>query len=217
MMSVTKSLIIVGGGGFSREVIWLARVCNKEWRIEGILDDSASLQGQNFCEVPIIGTIDDCLKFSDAYFIVAVGTPRTRKTIISRMESKNKVRFATLIHPSVQMSDYVEVGEGCIVTAGCILTTQIRLGKHTIVNLANTIGHDVSIGDYCTLAPQVAISGHVTLGDGVEVGTGTVLIQGISVGSGAFIGAGSVVSKDVPENIFAVGLPARQIKTLETF
>lgn len=216
-MLAKKKLIIIGGGGFSREVIWLAKECNKEWQIEGILDDNASLRGQKFCEIPVIGAVEDHLKFHDAYFIVAVGTPRTRKAIIARIESKNKVKFATLIHPSVQMSDYVEVGEGCIIAAGCILTTQISLGKHTIVNLACTVGHDVSIGDYCTLAPQVAISGNVVLGDGVEIGTGGVLIQGLSVGSGAFIGAGSVASKDIPDNTFAVGLPARHLKTLEAF
>lgn len=216
-MSVRKSLIIIGGGGFAREVIWLANDCSDEWQIVGILDDNVTLQGKTFCEIPVIGMVNDCSKFPDAYFIVAVGTPRTRKSIVSRIASIDKIRYATLIHPSVMMSKYVEVGEGCIITAGVILTTNIKLGKHTIVNLACTIGHDVMTGDFCTLAPQAAVSGNVNIGSGVELGTGAILIQGLLIATGSFIGAGSIVTKDISENFFAAGSPARQIKTLEEF
>ncbi len=216
-MTKTNKLIIVGGGGFSREVIWLARECSEKWDIIGILDDNPSMCGQMFCGIKVLGSIADCANYPDDSFVVAVGTPRTRRAIVNRMISSGSVRFATLIHNSVLKSDYVEIGEGSIITAGCILTTQITLGQHSIINLACTIGHDVVAGDFCNLAPQVAVSGNVTFGHGVEVGTGSTIIQGISLGQGSFVGAGAVVSKDVPPNVLVVGCPARQIKTLEAF
>lgn len=216
-MSVRKSLIIIGGGGFAREVIWLVKNCSDEWQIEGILDDNSALQGQIFCEIPVIGVVNDCSKYPYAYFIVAVGTTRTRKSIVSRMLSIGEVRYATLIHPSVMMSKYVEIGEGSILTAGVILTTNITLGKHNIVNLACTIGHDVMTGDFCTFAPQASVSGNVNIGSGVELGTGAIVIQGVEIATGSFIGAGSIVSKDISENVFAAGSPARQIKSMEKF
>ena len=216
-MTKNNKLIIVGGGGFSREVIWLARECSDKWDITGILDDNPAMLGQMFCGIQVIGTIADCINYPDASFVVAVGSPRTRRAIVDKMQSYGDVIFATLIHTSVFKSDYVEIGAGSIITAGCILTTQITLGKHTIVNLACTVGHDVITGDYCTFAPMIAVSGNVTFGDGVEVGTGSSIIQGLSLGQGSFIGAGAVVSKDIPPNVLAVGCPARQIKTLEAF
>ncbi|MFZ2950305.1 MAG: acetyltransferase [Desulfuromonadaceae bacterium] len=216
-MKKSYNLIIVGGGGFSREVIWLARECSEKWDIIGILDDNPAMLGQTFCGIQVLGNIADCIQYADANFVVAVGSPRTRRTIVNRMQSYGDISFATLIHTSVLKSDYVEIGAGSIITAGCILTTQITLGRHSIVNLACTIGHDVEAGDFCTLAPQVAVSGNVIFGDGVEVGTGSTIIQGLSLGQGSFVGAGAVVSKNISSNVMAVGCPARQVKTLEEF
>lgn len=216
-MFVKKPLIIVCGGGLAREVIWLARECSDEWEVVGVLDDTPALQGTELCDVPVLGNINEWQLFDDAYFVVALGSPRSRKSIVEKMESQGKVPFGTLIHPSVNYSQYVSFGEGCIITAGCILTTQITLGRHCICNLSSTVGHDVTFGDYVTIAPQVAISGNVNLYSGVEIGTGAVLIEKLTVGSGSLVGAGSVLTKPVPENVIVVGAPARQIKTLPSF
>jgi sugar O-acyltransferase (sialic acid O-acetyltransferase NeuD family) len=216
-MSEKKSLIIVCGGGFSREVIWLARECCDEWNVIGVLDDTPALQGTKLSDVPVLGCIDEWQRFNDASFVVALGSPRYRKSIVDRMELKGKVSFVTLIHPSVKYSQYVSISEGCIITAGCVLTTQITLGRHCICNLSSTVGHDVTFGDFVTIAPQVAISGNVCLGSGAEIGTGAVLIEKLSVGSGGFVGAGAVVTKSVAENTLVVGAPAREIKKLPPF
>lgn len=216
-ITAKKSLIIVGGGGFCHEVIWLAGECNSLWEVKGILDDSPEMQGKSYRNVPVLGTVMDWDKFKDSWFILAIGSPRTRKKIVEKMLSKGDVNFASLIHPSVLMSDSVTIGKGSIVTAGCVITTDITLGMHTIVNLLTSIGHDFMAGDYCTIAPHVAVSGHVTLGSGVEIGTGAVLIQGLTFGTGSFIGAGAVVTKDIPENVLAVGCPAKQVKDLDVF
>jgi len=216
-MSTADKLIIVGGGGFSREVVWLARECSEKWDIVGILDDNPAMHSQTMCDVRVLGPIADCVNYPETRFVVAVGSPRTRKAIVNRMMSYGDIRFATLVHASVQKSKYVEMGAGSIVTAGCILTTQITLGCHTIINLACTIGHDVVAGDFCTFAPRAVVSGNVSFGDGVEVGTGSTIVQGLSFGQGSFVGAGAVVSKDIAPNVLAVGCPARQMKTLEEF
>jgi sugar O-acyltransferase (sialic acid O-acetyltransferase NeuD family) len=216
-MSEKKPLIIICGGGFAREVIWLARECSSEWDVVGVLDDTPTLQGTEVCDVPVLGNIDEWQRFSNAFFVVALGSPRSRKSIVERMELQGKVPFGTLIHPSVRYSQYVSFSEGCIITAGCILSTQIALGRHCICNLSSTVGHDVTFGDYVTIAPQVAISGNITLGNGVEIGTGAVLVEKLSVGIGGFVGAGAVVTKPVFENALAVGAPARQLKTLPPF
>lgn len=216
-MDNKKSLIIICGGGCARDVIWLARGCSDQWRLDGILDDTEANQGQHICDLPVLGKIDEWQKFADSWFVVAIGSPRLRKSIVSRMEKAGRVNFATLIHPSVMHSQYVMLGEGSIVSQGCILTTQVVIGRHCLINIGCTISHDALFGDFCTLAPQVTVSGNVTLGDGVELGAGAVLIEKLTVGAGSFAGAGAVVVKDVPENVLCVGVPARNVKSLGLF
>lgn len=216
-MSLPKKLIIVCAGGFAREVHWLASECSKEWCIAGFLDDTESLQGTTICDTPVLGKIEEWSKFTNASFVVAIGSPRHRKCIVEKMELSGKVKFATLIHPSVKYSKYVQFGEGTIVTAGCIITTQVSIARHCIINLACTVGHDVILDDFCTLAPQCIISGNVELAAGVEIGTGATIVEKIKIGTGCFIGATSIITKNSSPNCCLVGSPARHIKTMEPF
>jgi acetyltransferase-like isoleucine patch superfamily enzyme len=106
------------------------------------------------------------------------------------------------------------VGEGSVLCAGTVLTTQIRIGAHVNLNLNCTIGHDTVIEDFCNLSPGVNISGSVHLEEGVDIGTGAAVVPGRRVGRGSTVGAGAVVTSDVPPLSLAVGVPARVIKTL---
>ena len=90
----------------------------------------------------------------------------------------------------------------------------------------------VKIGDNCQMAPNVAIytAGHplhpvsrnsmyeygisVTIGDNVWIGGNTVIMPGVHIGSNTVIGAGSVVTKDIPDWVVAVGNPCRVIKQI---
>ena len=124
-------------------------------------------------------------------------------------------RFAKAFHPTAVASRYVEYGEGSIVTAAVILTNRIRVGRHVILNLDATVGHDCVLEDFVTIAPGVHISGNVHIGEGTDVGTGTVVIPGVRIGRWSVVGAGAVVTKDLPDNCTAVGVPAKVVKTRE--
>jgi len=210
-------LIIVGAGGLGREVAWLARCLPEQWEPTGFLDDSEELQGELICDLPVLGRISDWWRFTDQWFIVAVGSPRTRKRIVEGIHGNGPARFATLVHPSVQCSEFVTIGEGSILCAGSVLTTQVLIGRHCLVNLGAKVGHDVSIGDYCTLSPQATICGNVSVARGAEIGSGAVAVPGVTIGEGSALCAGSVVTKPIAPNILAAGSPARGIKALKPF
>lgn len=212
-----KPLIVVGAGGFGREVIWLARDVGAAWNPLGYLDDGDHDPHAEYSGLPVLGKIESWPRYEDAWFVIAVGSPRARLAIVERMRTRGEPQFATLVHPSVQMSTYVSMAPGTIVAAGCIVTTQITLGRHSIVNINVTIGHDTVFGDYCTVAPGVPISGNVTLEDGVEIGTGATLRQGIRIGTGAMVGMGSVVTKSVDPGVLVTGVPARPVRELAPF
>lgn len=220
-----KRVAIVGFGGFGREVLWLIRECNEYaiektgqplYQIAGFVDSDAKDNDDQLCDVPILGSYNWFLTNRDAYAVCAIGNPRTRQLVVRQLTNMG-VGCSSIIHPSVRMSQYVEIGEGSIVCAGTILTTQIKVGKHVHINLNSTIGHDVIIGDFSTIAPGVNVSGNVYIGQGCNVGTNSSIIQGLNVGMGATIGAGTVVNKDVNENMVVVGVPAREIKKLPEF
>ena len=212
-----RPLIVVGGGGFAREVIWLARESRQSFDVVGCLDDADASQGKTLSDVPVLGRVDDWQHHAEAAFVVAIGAPRTRRAVVQKMLARGTPAFATLVHRSVQHSAYVEFGAGSMIAAGCLITTQITIGEHAIVNIGCTIGHDTVIEDFCTVAPIVAVSGNVHLQAGCEVGTGSSLRQGIRVGRGAMVGMGSVVTRDVADADLVLGSPARSARQLDAF
>ncbi len=215
-----KDLIIFGASGFGREVAWLVERINKvnlTWNILGYIDDNEAIQNSEINGYKVLGKTGDIKKYSDnTYFICAVGASKIRQNIVSKIKNINpETHFATLIDPSVEMSDRVTVGEGTIICAHTIITVNISIGNHVIINLDCTIGHDSVLNDFVTLYPSVNVSGITTIGYCTELGTGMQIIQGITVGSHSIIGAGAVVVKNIPDKCTAIGCPAKPIKYLE--
>jgi sugar O-acyltransferase (sialic acid O-acetyltransferase NeuD family) len=208
-----KDIVIIGAGGFGREVAWLIESINKvsnEWNIIGFVDDDESIQGKEINGYKVVGNVE-WLKQQEFYVVNAIGDPITKKKVMEKIkDSKNS--YPILIHPSVICSDRVKIGEGSIICAGNIITVNIEIGKHVIINLDCTIGHDAILGDYTTVLPSVNVSGFVKTEECVNIGTGSAIIQGVTVGKNSIIGAGGVVVKDLPANCTAVGIPAKPIK-----
>ncbi len=214
-----KKLIIVGVGGFGREVAWLVERINEKkpaWDLLGFVDDNLALQSQLINGYKVLGTTDSVLNYTDTYFVCAVGNAVVRKKIIDKITSLNPdIKFATLIDPTVEMPKQVLIGEGSIICAHSIITVNIEIGKHVIINLDCTVGHDALLRDYVTLYPSVNVSGATVLDECTEIGTGTQIIQGKRVGHHSIVGAGAVVVKDIPDKCTAVGTPAKPIKYFE--
>jgi sugar O-acyltransferase (sialic acid O-acetyltransferase NeuD family) len=212
---MSKPIVIVGAGGFGREVLCLIEDINKangSWEILGFLDDSAAASSKMVHGHPVLGGIgwlDDAPHRPHVAF--GIGSPATRRRLAHALADRT-AGFPALVHPSVVMSARVQLGSGVIITAGNILTTDIRLGNHTMLNLQCTVGHDVELGEYVTVSPGVNISGNVRIGEGSDIGTGAKIIQGVTVGEWVVVGAGAVVSKGLPNNCTAVGVPAKVIK-----
>lgn len=141
--------------------------------------------------------------------IVSVGMNRIRKMIVERLKTNNPtIKFGTAIHPSAIVSPTVQIGEGTVVMAGTVINADAIIGKHCIINTGATVDHDCIIEDYCHIAPGTHISGATHVGEGTWVGVGSSVIQCLNIGKNCMIGAGSVVVKDIPDNVTAYGCPA---------
>ena len=214
-----KDLIIFGASGFGREVAWAVERINKvssTWNLLGFMDDADDIQETEINGYKVLGKTDDVGDYPDAYFVVAVGASRIREKIVTNMKAINpSIKFGTIIDPSVEISDFVTIGEGTIICAHTIITVNIDIGSHVIINLDCTIGHDAILEDFVTLYPSVNVSGITNIGHAVELGTGMQIIQGKTVGDYSIVGAGAVVVKDIPARCTAVGSPAKPIKYLD--
>lgn len=210
-----KDIVIIGAGGFGREVAWLIEDINDskyQWNIVGFLDDNNNKWGETLNGIRVLGGLDWLDNKDDIYYICAVGNPNIKQELVDKCEDYG-AKAATLIHPSTIISKYNSIEEGCIICAGNVITVNISLGRHVIVNIDCTIGHDTVIRDYSTILPGVNVSGAVNLGTGCDIGTGSSIIQGVTIGNNSIVGAGSVVIRDLPNNCTAVGVPAKVIKT----
>ena len=193
-----KRVKLIGAGGFGREVKSMLPISNVDFG--GFVDEDP-----NGGEVQ---SFDDFMN-EPTEFVISIGNSVSRMKIAEAIGEAGKA--LTIISPNaiLQSRESISVGEGTVICAGSVLTTDILIGRHCLVNLNTTIGHDVVIKDFCSLMPSVNIGGDVKLEKGVLVGTGATILPGLTVGEGATVGAGAVVTKNVPPNTTVKGIPAK--------
>ena len=214
-----KPVVIIGAGGFAREVLDVIDAANQDklqYDVLGyIVDPQYGSPGAMINEKPILGGFDWLSKRSnDIWVICGVGPSHYRYQLVRRAQAL-RCRFFSVAHPTAVLTRWIQLGDGVVITAGCILTNQIRIGNHVQVNLDCTIGHDAILEDFVTLAPGVHVSGNVILREGAYVGTGANIIEKLEIGEWSTTGAGSAVVKNVPANATVVGVPARVIRERE--
>jgi sugar O-acyltransferase (sialic acid O-acetyltransferase NeuD family) len=214
-----KPLAVYGASNFGDEIVQLFRDINAmcpEWELLGFLDDDPDLLGRTRVDLPVLGDLRWLEEQAprDIHVVVAIGNPVVKRRVAGRVAASG-ARFATGVHPTVVTSEYNTIGSGTVVCAGSVLTTNIRVGDHVILNLSCTVGHNSVIGDHATVNPIVAISGDVTVEEAVLLGTGAAVVDKVRIGRGAIIGAGATVTRDIEPFATAVGTPAVPIKVRE--
>tara|TARA_R110001583_G_C5526885_1_gene398172 strand:+ start:51 stop:707 length:657 start_codon:yes stop_codon:yes gene_type:complete len=214
---MNEEIVIIGAGGFGREVKTLIdQINNKEgiFKIIGFYDDNPNLPSI-VNGIPVLGTISDLINKSEPYNIaLGIGSPDVKVEIILRLKhSKIQFKYPILIHPSsIVGTDDIQIGKGSIICAGSILTCNIKVEEFVTLNLLCTVGHDSIIRKFSSLMPNVNVSGDVIIEDEVYLGTGAKIINNLIIGRKTIVGSGAVVSKSLPENCTAVGIPAKPIK-----
>lgn len=213
-MNNKTPLIFIGGSTGYLEISEIVRRINLRkncYEIIGILDDNTELFGIKIAGVPVIGDLSRANDFSQAKFVFAIGSHKTRLSRLSLVEKTGlpEERFATLIDPDALVYPGVKIGAGCVIHAGAVI------GHETILAPFSIITFQAAIGPYCKIGRGAMITTKATALTGVEIGACTFIGahscigEGVKIGAGALIGMASIVSRNIGEGSIVLGNPAR--------
>lgn len=215
-----QDLILVGAGGCMRELVWQIQELNKQtpsWNVLGYVDSIAPEDADGVyvgnVKIAYLGTDDMLLAVNNSINVaICIGNPNIRKKIVERYLENPNIKFPNLILSEVHMCEDVQMGQGCIVSMDCRISTNVVMGDFVFLNTGAKVCHDGRVDDFVTLSPDVTLAGNVSIGKVSEIGMGTKVKQGIKIGSDVTIGAGAVVIRDISNASTAVGVPAKKIK-----
>ena len=203
-MADQEDIYVLGAGGHAKVVISTLRAAR--FGIRAILDDNLQINGGEVLGIPVAGPLSllEEMKFCRA--VIAIGNNRARREIAERFRH---VEWVTAVHPQTTIDPTVTLGAGTVIFAGTVIQPCTRIGRHVIVNTGATIDHDCFIGDYAHVAPGCHLAGNVTLGEGVLIGIAGAALPKTTVGAWTVVGAGGIVTTDLPPHIIATGIPAK--------
>lgn len=212
-----RDIILVGSGGCMRELLWQIQVLNRKtpaWNVLGYVDkktDAADVTVGNE-RYPYLGNDDFLLaQTKDINVMMCVGEPDLRQKIAGKLLLNPNIKFPNICLTNTQICDDLVMGQGCIISMDCRISTNVRLGDFVFLNTGAKICHDGSIDSYTTLGPDVTLAGNVTVGESCNIGLGAKIIQQISIGDKVTVGAGAVVVRNLPAGITAAGVPAKDV------
>jgi sugar O-acyltransferase (sialic acid O-acetyltransferase NeuD family) len=208
-----KNLIIIGAGGFGREVFgWAKHIqsSTNNWKIKGFLDDSNTALSGYKGYPQIIGTPFQYMPSENDLFCCAIGNTQLKLKICRHLENIGAV-FTTLMHPKAVISKNSKIDKGCIIGPNVVITTDVVIERYVILNVSSSVGHDAFIGEGCTINSHSDINGFVKLGKGVFLGSHASILPKTKVGEFATVGAGSVAIKRVKPFSTVFGVPATTI------
>jgi sugar O-acyltransferase (sialic acid O-acetyltransferase NeuD family) len=201
-------IFIVGAGALGRVVY---DFIYQKYHVVAFVDDAPPENGLFENNIPVIKIEGinryDLLKIK---FVLSVLSPKSRESVVRRVIEQHG-EFLTYIDQTSFVSPSASVGAGCTLLPYSFIMNKACIGNYVHIHFNSTIGHDVIVGDYCSFAPQCVIGGYAKIGKNVTLGMGAKILPKIKIGDFANIGAGAVVTKDVPLGATVVGNPAKII------
>jgi UDP-N-acetylbacillosamine N-acetyltransferase len=211
-----RPLMVWGAAGHAKVVADIARLCSL--RIVGFLDDlNASRNGETFCGAKVYVERSCLERFWEQgirSMAVAIGAPRIRLELAG-WASQMGFSFPPLVHPRATVAAGVELAPGTVAMAGSVINSGTSLGTQCIINTGATVDHDCVLGDGATICPGVHLGGGVQVGRAVWVGIGACVRDHLAIGDASLIGAGAVVTKNIPPAVVAYGVPARVVRPID--
>jgi len=208
-------IFIYCAGGFGKEVFDTAKRINKsqdKWDEILFIDDDPSL-GADFYGSKIFAfdAVLDRHHLSSFEVSIANGEPTVRKKIYDKVVARG-VKLATIVDDTAIISDTAAMAEGVVVTAYCSVSSSAVVANNVALNTKAIVGHDVTLGEHCVVSSLVNLGGACSVGENSYIGMGVQIKEGVKIGKDVIVGMGSVVYNDIPDEVIALGNPARPMR-----
>ncbi|EJL67638.1 acetyltransferase [Chryseobacterium populi] len=208
-------MLIIGAKGFAKEVLEICHQNNDLTHLAFYDDINDDIKGFLYHTFPIMKTIEEAQHYFatvDEKFTIGIGNPDLRKKLAHKFSDIGGILTST-ISPKADIGSYgIQIGNGANILDGAKISNDVIIGESVIVYYNSIITHDVKIGDFTEISPDVKILGRAVIGSFCQLGSGSIILPDIKIGNHVIIGAGTVVTKDIPDNCTAVGVPSKIIK-----
>ncbi len=215
LFNMTKKIILLGATGGCFDVLNLINDINEKYKVKkflvkGFLDDNVK---KNVNGIKILGKFKDAKKYEKShYFATAIGSAknfRKNKINLDKLNIKKK-RFISLIHPSVSISKYCKIGDGCLIFQNVTISSNVKIEDFVQILPNTVINHDTLVEKYCKINTNCNLSGGVILKKMCYLGAGTIIKENVFINEKNLIGMGSVVLKSINvKNSTVMGYPAK--------
>lgn len=211
-----KNILIFGGGNQASYVI---DIIHKQglYNIVGIIDSVKEIGAKVF-GYEVLGRMTDLesiCKENNVYGgVIAIGDNYSRDLVFSQiLDSNYVIKFVNAIHPSVIIGENVQIGEGVVAMAGVIFNTNAKIGNFTFFATGCQIEHDCEVHEFSSVSAGTVLGGHVKIGCFSALTLNVTVLDRLNIGSNTVVGAGSLVLKDLPDNVLAYGNPCKVIRS----
>lgn len=204
-------MLVIGAKGFAKEVLEVIHQLNELENLVFYDDVNNDVPEKLFGQFPILKTIQEAsnyFKTIENRFTIGIGNPVLRKQLYDKFTAIGG-EFTSVISPLATIGSYdVKIGIGSNILSGAVFSNSSTIGKGCIIYYNSIITHDCKIGDFVEISPSVTLLGRCKIGSYSQIGANATILPDITIGKNVIIGAGSVVTKDMPDNCLAVGVPA---------
>ena len=213
-----KKLLIIGGSGAGMVAASVAERIG-DIKLEGFLNDFIEKGGYvgDVKKIPCMGGTKDIPEYleKDYYFFCAFEGIRDPYKSYEAWKNLGipRERFVNLIDPNAIIpEEYLELGHG-ILAAPFVQVSPDTTISDNVMLLGNAfVGHNSFVGEFSHLTTNSVVGAFAHIGKGVTVGMNSTVMGRVHIGDFSLVGAGSVVTKDVPANSIVAGNPARVLR-----
>lgn len=209
-----KDIYALGVGHSTPLFIEIAEAAG--WHVAGLYHYNDERTGETDHGFKILGSFDDLYNqdIKGQYFLPTMGDMTIRCDVIEKLTKQGGV-VPTIVHPSAHISRFASIAEqGAVIGDRVELQNDVIVEKNVIIRSDVTVCHNTTIKEGVFVGPKALVGAYITIDEFAYIGQGAILISGKAehVGNHTLVGAGAMVTKPLPENVVAVGSPARIIK-----
>lgn len=210
-------MLIIGAKGFAKEVLEVLHQNNQTENIAFYDDVNHDIGDFLYNKFPILKNENQAIDFfktNGNEFTIGIGNPQLRYKLYNKFKDLGGIFTSTISQYAKIGSFDVTIGEGANILDDVKISNSVSIGKACLIYYNVLITHDNIVRDFVELSPNAILLGKVSIGSFTQIGANATILPNVKIGKNVIIGAGSVVTKDIPDNSMAVGIPAKVIKEL---